>query len=160
MAGGRYTGLRKQSYKFSNWLIFAEVLYEPEMTEEKIIKLLQMEILFGQRQMIIKRLYSRFSRLRYLREKQTIFKRRKTQGAFPKNFVLGMTCWDSINVRLKSELSSIPGVKLMLLYEQTTKARPYMIKLLYGRFTALRRQQELEEISTWRHKQNETLKST
>lgn len=156
-----YSRLRKLSAHFTRWEKFAEIIYQSRISTGYLLDLLQMETLIGQREMIIQRLYSRFSKIRHIEERIELFIQRLQESESEEfvRFKKGMKSWDHALDTLKEELTDTRTIKVLIRYEQSHQCRPYMLKLLHGRFTNLRRQQELKEIKQWRDKMKKTQKS-
>jgi hypothetical protein len=135
-------------HKFRNytaWLDYANVIYKPKCTKEDLISLLQMELVFGRREMIIKRIYSRFSRLRYLHEKEEMHK----PYSGPDIAELCLSSFDKMEAQLPDDLKCENTVWYLLQSERAHKRRGYMMNLLYGRYSSLRRQREISELIAW-----------
>jgi len=142
---------RLLSYEYTRWDIFANEIYKADITEHQLLKLLQMELMFGQREMIISRLYSRFSKLRYYREKKLLF----TKSEEPKGAELNLESWDKNVAVFKEGLQNEAFIVRLIRSEQEYKYRGYILNLLYGRLTSLRRTREHKEMKEWRVKKQQ-----
>lgn len=142
--------------KYSNWLKVSSVCYSiTDVTH--LCRMLQLELAGKRRQIILDRVYSRFSALRTQREYPIFFKQFEAPMVVDNEDAARydkiLISWDHTSSYIdKLDVNPLPELRKIMHYEYQGKRRRYLLHRLFTKFQTVRRKMEKREMMRWRVK--------
>ena len=138
--------------KYSNWLKVANTCYSITDTAH-LVRMLQLELSGKRRQIIIDRVYARFSALRSQQEyiKFTTETKEDWSAEDRATFKKALVSWSHAIAYINTlDYDPLPELKKLVQYELAHKRRMYLVHRLFTKFQTVRRSMEKKGIARWR----------
>lgn len=141
--------------KYSNWLKVSDTVYSI-VDATHLVRMLQLELMGKRRQIILDRVYSRFSALRAQREYPIFFNQFDKPAEWDPEEVAKFTklliSWDHTIAYIDTlDVNPLPELKRLMHYEYQGKRRRYLLHRLFTKYQTVRRKMERREMMRWRY---------